>query len=703
MKFKLVESFDAPIEENKLDEVILREDMNDGTVFLTSDIVSGIDGSHIECVVENAVPGTCSFVGQYLDGDSAGTKYTYVYNDAAGKEFISRNGFDELGPTEILTVDGEDKGAYYIFTEDEIKNLNTTINESVSTVDIMLTDADIVAMDEKTGDIMIEDTVTEYIPGLPVVIKFEEDVDETVHKFIMKDHNTEDGYILLKYEGMDQLIESLLMEANPFKAIKNAIANNKADRATKKALDMDKTNAAKEWTYIINGKSMNHAEAMKHSDEERANAIVLDKGFYIRRGTEDLSNRLIRYTKDNAEVTSTYSNRADRKAAAKDERDRKVKEKADEKQSRAEEKAAKKEKDNELKHLDSFNLRDWAFTAEDGGAVSFGDYIAMNDTKKAKVKAVNRKGEVMDPELLAQVTQRYLDKRDQKETDRLAKQKAADEKKQAKADEKQARADEKAAKKTEDEIARQETNKNKNTFKQVKKTLSSDASRRTMIKPKGTITFYPASKADRNTADTTGKSISAKQYAKLPTEEKRKYIGVDSKGSEFSYQQLLNFQRKAKKLKMESLEENYGDLDFDYDLLEELFTEEELEDADYEILEEDVHTLSGDEVMAGWIDNVPDDLIDEEVENLEEIASKLGIDRMADLAVLVDDDMFYDPSQYHFNEVEKTRHGARRYQIEGVDFFVCRSDRGGYYLYFTSPEDAARYAKIVEDENETNW
>lgn len=462
MKIKLVESFEdkrnfkphtirllkligSDLFDNEVNESIepitMNEDMNDGTVRKDSTIISLVDNSHLECVIENAVPGTCSFVGQYLDGDSAGTKYTFVYCDEAGDNFAASrfNTTPDQLPTEIFEVDGEDKGSYMIFTDEEIRSLkndvhealdirsatnklidmmeegmidatklatnllqwmseddvkdfareydyfnddetltennvsseltpaldnflqdvaqihggidyndimefgkNVTpeqikkltnlrrrynteaqyddanfdpivakviaivkpaapITEAVDTVDLILNDDEVMDLDERTGDITIYDDVIDYTPELPIVFKFAEDEDNVVHKYVMKEHDEEAGTIRLAYSGPDELIESLLLEG-PFNKIKQTVANRKADKATEKALAMDNKPDAKNWTYIVNGKSMNYSQYKELDDATRANAIVLDKGFYIRRGTEDMSDRLVRYTKDNADT-----------------------------------------------------------------------------------------------------------------------------------------------------------------------------------------------------------------------------------------------------------------------------------------------------------------------------------------------------------------------------------------------------------------
>ncbi len=841
MKIKLVESFEGKrnfkphtlrllklIGSDLVDDemvesiepITMNEDMNDGTVRNDSIIISLIDNSHLECVIENAIPGTCSFVGQYLDGDSAGTKYTFVYCDEAGSNFAATR-FNTTPvdlPTEILEVDGEDKGSYMIFTDEEIRSLNnnvsedldvrratnklidmmeegvidsvklatnllrwmseddvedfareygyfndeetltegnnvssnltpaidsflqdiaqihggidyndiiefgktvtpedvkkltnlrrryraeaeygddaildpivakvvalvkpiTSITEAVKEVDLILNDDEVIDLDEATGDITIYDDVIDYTPELPIVFKFAEDEDNLVHKYVMKEHDEEAGTIRLAYAGPDELRESLLLEAPKW------LQNRRADKATQKALAMDNKPDAKNWTYIVDGKSMNYSQYKELDDATRANAIVLDKGFYIRRGTEDMSDRLVRYTKDNADTTGhEYSNKADRKAAAAEQKAADKAQRAQDKADAKEQKAAEKADAAAEKALDKINLRDYAFTL-DGEAVSYGDYLAMKPEKKARVIAVNKKGEQLDPETLAEVTKRYEDRRAQGDADKVA---AAE----------QAAKDKEAAdlKKAEDDVAKATTDANKKTFNQVKNTLGNKAdSRRTAIKPKGTLTFYPADKTGK-APDTTQQAITAKEYAKLPSDQKKKLVAVDSKGSQFTYQTLLNWQRQAKKLKMESMELDFasGDILDEEFMYEELFLDEE------EILEEDIFTIPGDEVMAGWIDNMPEDQIDAEVSNFENIATKLGLTRPEDLVMVVDEDMYYDPANYHFNYVEKTPDGARKYEIEGITFFVQPNYNGGYYLYFTSEEAAKRYAKIIEDEN----
>lgn len=839
MKFKLVENIEHDVQETVLAEgITLNENINDGTVRLDSKIESGIDGSHIEAVILNPIEGTTSFVGHYIDGESVGNKFTFIYANEEGKEFVNRNGFDELGPTEILTVDGEDKGAYYIFDENELKNIKTDstpitedieagpsirpstrklmamvdediinvktlafnllhylsedevtdfanqygyfegeeeieesfteslkksykphtmrllkligsdlinecaeqplnegnpitdtlppsidqflmdiaqvqggidytdvsnfgkratkeqiaklrslrrkynnemqydeesevvknivaqvvavvksepITEAVTEVDLVLNDDEVMDLDERTGDITVYDDVIDYVPELPVTFKFAEDEDNLVHKYIMKDHDEEAGTIRLAYNGPDELTEELLMEG-PFKAIKNAVTNHKADKATKKALEMDKNPEAKNWTYIVDGKSMSFSEYKELDDTKRANAIVLDKGFYIRRGTEDLSDRLIRYTKDNADTSGhEYSSKADRKAAAQKIKD-------DEKGSGI-----------NLRNYQYAELNSDGSVKENGKILSYADFIELDDAEKSKYQGVNKKGEVLTYDELAPAINEYN-------------QKAA---KKAEADAQTMIQD------AEDEKAKNAAETGKNTYSKIQNTTTRKNAQGKTIKPKGKLTFISIEK------DKDGKPVStidAAKYARLDKKTKQEYIARDSKGQEFDYKALLNLSRQAKKLKMESLDEEYGDILDDTILLEELFLDDELTCGD-NCVNEDLNLIPGDEAMAGWIDNMSDDQIDAEVTNIQTITRKLKLERPEDLVILVDTEMYYDPASYHFVPVETTRYGSKRYEVEGIDMFVDQRN-GNYYLYFSSEEAAKRYAKIIEDEND---
>lgn len=848
MKLKLVESFDEVRKEYKphtkrllaligsdllnecSDPIILKEDINDGTVRKDSKIISLIDNSHLECLIENPIPGTTSFVGQYIDGESAGTKYTFVYCDDAGSNFAEsrfNTTCDQL-PTEIFEVDGEDKGSYMIFTDEEIRALDNPspsitediksneyieclvvwkqentyyahstsasdykasslkalleevkeglesesfdfdelvkienkvtdtqeefgtcgvilayykdleksltegnsltnclppsideflmdlaqiqgtftyldvynfakkgvtkeqiaklrslrrkyinemqydeesdkikaiadqaatiiksepITEAVDKVDVYLSDKDIIDMDDKTGDIIISDETLKFTPNLSVIIKFEEDEDNTVHKFIMKSHDDTEGIITLAYDTVETLTEELLMEG-PFDKIKKAVSNRKADKETKKALEMDKNPEAKNWTYIVDGKSMGFSEYKELDDAKRANAIVLDKGFYIRRGTEDLSDRLIRYTKDNADTTGhEYSSKADRKAAAQKIKD-------DEKGSGI-----------NLRNYQYAELNSDGSVKEDGKILSYADFIELDDAEKSKYQGVNKKGEILTYEELAPAIDEYNKKAAKKaETDAQTMIQDA-----------------------EDENAKKAAETGKATYSKIQNTTTRKNAQGKAIKPKGKLTFISIEK------DKDGKPVStidATKYAKLDKKTKQEYIARDSKGQEFDYKALLNLSKQSKKLKMESLDEEFGDILDDAMLLEELFIDDE------EILEESVSTIPGDEIMAGWIDNMSQEDIDSELKNINLISKKLGLDRPEDLALLVDDDMYYDPANYNYAPAERGKDNLRIYDIEGIKFAIQPNANGGYYLYFSSDDAANRYANIIDVESQ---
>lgn len=83
-------------------------------------IVSGIDGSHLEIVKDNIIPNIRSFRAEYIDGDSIGNTFDFIYAGSESDELIKSMGKDPLDlPTEILEIDGKDEGAFYIFDVDE--------------------------------------------------------------------------------------------------------------------------------------------------------------------------------------------------------------------------------------------------------------------------------------------------------------------------------------------------------------------------------------------------------------------------------------------------------------------------------------------------------------------------------------------------------------------------------------------------------
>ncbi len=281
-------------------------------------------------------------------------------------------------------------------------------------------------------------------------------------------------------------------------------------------------------TFIVDGKEYKFNDAKGLSDEQLANAIVVDKfGYYRRRALQNVEKKHeFRHSKSQDWIKDEY--RYGGKPAE------------DETTPPTDDKKGKKKKGKEAEETPATpeetlpkmkgDHRDWTFKLKDGRAVDWADLQQIIKEKeidpaeykdivvydKAKKKFTwEEANKVIDVQM-----KKYRDDRAARDK-KIADKEAAAAKKVA---DKEAAKEKKAA----DKADRDETKA------AVKKTKSAEKVQR----PVGRLKFF----------DKDGKEVSERQYKKLTTDKKRELIAKDRKGNEFTYTDLLNHRKVQKRL-----------------------------------------------------------------------------------------------------------------------------------------------------------
>lgn len=106
--------YEVAEEKGLLPETELSEDFKDD-----STVKSLITDDRLSIVETDVIPNTTSFIAEYIEGDSQGTRFLFVLADDKGTEYTqNRTGEDSVNtPTEILEINGEDN-VYFIFDLD---------------------------------------------------------------------------------------------------------------------------------------------------------------------------------------------------------------------------------------------------------------------------------------------------------------------------------------------------------------------------------------------------------------------------------------------------------------------------------------------------------------------------------------------------------------------------------------------------------
>lgn len=106
--------YEVAEEKGLLPKTELDEDFKDD-----STVISLITNDKLSIVERDVIPDTTSFIAEYIEGDSQGTRFLFVLADNKGTEYTqNRTGEDSINtPTEILEINGQDN-VYFIFDLD---------------------------------------------------------------------------------------------------------------------------------------------------------------------------------------------------------------------------------------------------------------------------------------------------------------------------------------------------------------------------------------------------------------------------------------------------------------------------------------------------------------------------------------------------------------------------------------------------------
>lgn len=198
---------------------------------------------------------------------------------------------------------------------------------------IALSDADVLFMDDITGDIKLDiDVIPEdyRVDGKTVLIHFDEDKGEVSHRYSIDMSKTSDTEVYLKWE--QQEITNALNEAgkDPFKRFERGLARSykklaKEDKKilkhAEKLLQREAGPAGRTWMVHLQDRNGKWAQTGKSPEElkslytndamnrpELLNAIVVDRDRkFVRRGMEDMIDANVRWTDATAKITPGYA------------------------------------------------------------------------------------------------------------------------------------------------------------------------------------------------------------------------------------------------------------------------------------------------------------------------------------------------------------------------------------------------------------
>lgn len=98
---------------------------------------------------------------------------------------------------------------------------------------------------------------------------------------------------------------------------------------------------------------------------------------------------------------------------------------------------------------------------------------------------------------------------------------------------------------------------------------------------------------------------------------------------------------------------------------------------------------TGEEVIEGMMGNLDDKDLDYQIRYLTKIARRLGLRRVDDLIMYVDDEWMYDPTIYS-SEYFQMPTTPTNFEINGVKFIAAK-EFGSIWLYFNSEADGCTY------------
>ena len=321
----------------------------------------------------------------------------------------------------------------------------------------------------------------------------------------------------LMMEGPLDGLRNKMRDAHRARDIKKSQGG--ADRIIRDARDPE---ISSNDTFIVDGKEYKFNDAKKLSDEQLANAIVIDKfGYYRRRALQDVEKKHeFRHSKSQDWIKDEYRYGAKKGVETPDETGADKGGKPGDKQSDASSDAPKMKGDH----------RDWTYILKNGKAVNWSDLQkgikdkTINPAEYKDITVVDKAKKKFSWEDANKVIDVQMDKY---RTDRAARDKKIADKEQSVADKKARK--EQAAKDKADAKADKDATK-----AAVKKTKDAEKKQ----KPVGRLRFF----------DKSGKEIGERQYKKLTTDQKRQYIAKDRNGNKFSYNDLLMHRKVQKRL-----------------------------------------------------------------------------------------------------------------------------------------------------------
>lgn len=202
------------------------------------------------------------------------------------------------------------------------------LNEETKTLSLELSDADIINMDDASGDITVK-FIDNVSLGDIVEVHFKEDEDNVFHRYKVTFIDSPDAVTSLQWIEM---IDKTLNEANPFKAIKdkltqdpaaklqqNSEKQDKKDRKTAANLLARDTKEGSHWQYYIqlpDGSYVKKPLALRDirglysstMNPAITNAIVVtDGGWMVRQGLKDLHKTGTKFSTSLLNVDRSYS------------------------------------------------------------------------------------------------------------------------------------------------------------------------------------------------------------------------------------------------------------------------------------------------------------------------------------------------------------------------------------------------------------
>lgn len=168
--------------------------------------------------------------------------------------------------------------------------------------------------------------------------------------------------------------------------------------------------------------------------------------------------------------------------------------------------------------------------------------------------------------------------------------------------------------------------------------------------------------------------------------------GLTRDGLEWCEQELFNdpdsFWQELVDEYADELEELRDETDDDYD------EDDEVEESI--LMESATHYdfRRGDEVIEGMNGNLDDKELDKQIRYLTRVAKRLGLKRVNDLVMYVDDEWVYDPTMFdsRFFTLPDT---PNEFTVDGITFIAAK-EFNQIWLYFRSEEDGAAYLSYCD-------